>query len=57
MTGVRPVTPRMVRVTFGGPDLGGLSLAGPDQRVKPFFPRRPGTEPVLPAPGPARTAT
>ena len=52
VTGVRPVTPRMVRVTFGVPDLGGLSLAGPDQQVKLFFPRRPGTEPVLPALGP-----
>jgi NADPH-dependent ferric siderophore reductase len=50
---VRKVTPRTVRVTFGGDDLSGLRLAGPDQQVKLYFPRpadRP--EPVLPPPDP-----
>ncbi|WP_329124125.1 siderophore-interacting protein [Streptomyces sp. NBC_01353] len=49
----RPVTPRMIRVTFGGEDLSGLLLAGPDQQVKLYFPRPSGrSEPVLPAPDP-----
>ncbi|WP_426362410.1 siderophore-interacting protein [Streptomyces sp. E-08] len=49
---VRPVTPRMRRITLGGPSLDGFTLAGPDQQVKLFFPRPGRTEPVLPVPGP-----
>lgn len=49
---VRPITPRMMRVTFGGDALSGLRLTGPDQQVKLYFPRRERTEPVLPAPDP-----
>jgi NADPH-dependent ferric siderophore reductase len=51
VTAVRPVTPRMRRVTLGGPSLDGFALAGPDQQVKLFFPRPGQTEPVLPEPG------
>ncbi|MDT9693715.1 siderophore-interacting protein [Streptomyces sp. P9(2023)] len=47
---VRPVTPRTVRVTFGGESLADLTLAGPDQQVKLYFPRPGRSEPVLPAP-------
>ncbi|MFC9589456.1 siderophore-interacting protein [Streptomyces sp. NPDC056944] len=52
VTAVRPVTPRMRRITLGGPSLDGFVLAGPDQQVKLFFPRPGRTEPVLPVPGP-----
>ncbi|MFH9725193.1 siderophore-interacting protein [Streptomyces sp. NPDC017254] len=48
----RRITPRMRRITLGGPGLGGFVLAGADQQVKLFFPRSGQTEPVLPAPGP-----
>ncbi|MFD8644488.1 siderophore-interacting protein [Streptomyces zaomyceticus] len=53
----RRITPRMRRVTLGGPDLGGsgpgrLTSAGPDQQVKLFFPRSGQPEPTLPVPGP-----
>ncbi|MFF7440651.1 siderophore-interacting protein [Streptomyces sp. NPDC008122] len=51
VTAVRPVTPRMRRVTLRGPSLDGLALAGPDQQVKLFFPRPGQAEPVLPEPG------
>ncbi|AJF63616.1 siderophore-interacting protein [Streptomyces vietnamensis] len=52
VTAVRPVTPRMLRVTLGGPGLDGFVLAGPDQQVKLFFPRPGQAEPVLPVPEP-----
>ncbi|HEY9367379.1 siderophore-interacting protein [Streptomyces sp.] len=48
---VRPLSPRMTRVTLGGADLAGFALAGPDQQVKLFFPRPEGTTPVLPEHG------
>lgn len=44
-------TPRMARVTFGGDDLTGagrLSLDGPDQQVKLYFPRPGQRRPRLP---------
>lgn len=53
VVGVRQVTPRTVRVTFGGDSLADLALAGPDQQVKLYFPRPGQPEPVLPAPDPA----
>ncbi|MFK0213348.1 siderophore-interacting protein [Streptomyces sp. NPDC090298] len=56
VTAVRPVTPRMRRVTLGGAGLDGFALAGPDQQVKLFFPRPGQAEPVLPAPGPGDDA-
>ncbi|MFI8763927.1 siderophore-interacting protein [Streptomyces sp. R-07] len=52
VTAVRPVTPRMRRITLGGPSLDGFVLAGPDQQVKLFFPRPGRAEPVLPVPEP-----
>ncbi|ASO20816.1 NADPH-dependent ferric siderophore reductase [Actinoalloteichus hoggarensis] len=49
-TAVHALTPNMVRVTFGGPDLTGFTSGGLDQRVKLFFPL-PGQEvPALPPP-------
>ncbi|MEU9998776.1 siderophore-interacting protein [Streptomyces sp. NPDC050848] len=50
VVGVHQVTPRTVRVTFGGDSLADLALAGPDQQVKLHFPRPGQSEPVLPAP-------
>ncbi|MFD0369741.1 siderophore-interacting protein [Streptomyces sp. NPDC127114] len=52
VTAVRPVTPRMLRVTLGDPSLSGASLARPDAQVKLYFPRPGQSEPVLPAPDP-----
>lgn len=52
VTAVRPVTPRMVRVTLGDPSLADAPLAGPDRQVKLYFPRPGQAEPVLPAPDP-----
>ncbi|MFG2774237.1 siderophore-interacting protein [Streptomyces sp. NPDC048350] len=52
VTTVRSVTPRILRVTFGGEALAGLTLAGPDQQVKLYFPRPHQAEPMLPAPDP-----
>jgi NADPH-dependent ferric siderophore reductase len=50
----RRITPRMQRVTFGGPDVARFTPVGPDQHVKLFFPRRPGGPidiPVMPEDG------
>ncbi|MER5203700.1 siderophore-interacting protein [Streptomyces sp. NPDC002825] len=52
VTAVRPETPRMRRVTLGGPSPDGFVLTGPGQQVKLFFPRPGQAEPVLPVPGP-----
>ncbi|MFF0752765.1 siderophore-interacting protein [Streptomyces sp. NPDC004267] len=52
VTAVRPLTPRMVRVTLGDPSLVGAPLARPDAQVKLYFPRAGQTEPELPAPDP-----
>lgn len=45
----RRVTPRMQRITFGGPDVARFAPVGPDQHVKLFFPRRPGGPIDIPA--------
>ncbi|AOS63526.1 siderophore-interacting protein [Actinoalloteichus hymeniacidonis] len=50
VTEARAITPNMVRVTFGGPDLAGFTSGGLDQRVKLFFPLAGQDVPVLPAP-------
>ncbi|MEU9701674.1 siderophore-interacting protein [Streptomyces sp. NPDC047981] len=50
---VRPVTPRSVRITFGGESLAGLTLDGPDQQVKLYVPRPGQAAPVLPSPDPS----
>ncbi|MET7617818.1 siderophore-interacting protein [Streptomyces sp. NPDC005408] len=43
------LTPHMVRITFGGPDLADFVLDGPDQQVKLYFPRPGRNAPLLPA--------
>ncbi|MGB3441340.1 MAG: siderophore-interacting protein [Actinophytocola sp.] len=43
------ISPRMLRVTFGGPDLARCASAGHDQRIKLFFPLDGQTEPIVPA--------
>lgn len=48
---VRP-TPRVVRITLGGPDLAGFVTLSPEDHVKVFFPAPGETEPVLPDLGP-----
>lgn len=50
VTDVVRLTPRMARVTFGGPDLADFTLAGPDQQVKLHFPKPGRRVPVLPGP-------
>lgn len=48
---VERLTPRMVRVTFGGEQLDGFCYGAPDDHVKVFFPE-PGAElPVMPTLG------
>lgn len=49
---VTPITPRMVRVTFGGPGLAGLSEGGPATHLKLFLPVEGQTVPLLPTFGP-----
>jgi len=49
--GVKDITPRLRRVTLGGPDLAGFSSPGYSDHVKLFFPE-PGQAMVLPEPGP-----
>lgn len=44
-----PVTPLLRRITFGGPELAGVTSAGLDQRIKLFFPLAGQREPVVPA--------
>lgn len=52
VSAVHRLTPRLVRITFSGPDLHGFRDAAPDQYVKVFFPS-PGTRaPLLPPPPP-----
>ncbi|MEO3975576.1 siderophore-interacting protein [Streptomyces sp. CAU 1734] len=45
---VERITPRMVRVTFGGEDLADFTSVSRDQHSKLFFSRRPGRAPVIP---------
>ncbi|WP_279582655.1 siderophore-interacting protein [Fodinicola feengrottensis] len=45
---VNNLTPRMIRVTFTGPDLEGFVSLGPADHIKVFF-SPAGAEPVLPA--------
>ncbi|MEU0951156.1 siderophore-interacting protein [Streptomyces niveus] len=49
---VRRLSPRMVRVTLGGPALADFSYEAPDQQVKLYFPKPGQTAPRLPEPGP-----
>ncbi|MFB1043342.1 siderophore-interacting protein [Streptomyces chrestomyceticus] len=48
VTAVRRLSPHLVRVTFGGPDLAGFRLDAPDQQVKLYFPRHGRRAPRLP---------
>ncbi|MFE7131024.1 siderophore-interacting protein [Streptomyces sp. NPDC057638] len=48
VTRAERITPRMVRVTFGGEDLAEFTSVSPDQHVKLFFSRRAGRAPVIP---------
>jgi NADPH-dependent ferric siderophore reductase len=48
VTAVRAVTPRMVRVTLGGPELEGFVSLAPEDHVKLFFPEPGETLPVMP---------
>lgn len=48
---VRRISPRMVRVTFGGPAPADFLCDAPDQQVKLYFPRPGQTAPRLPEPG------
>lgn len=45
---VQRPTPRLVRVTLGGPQLDGFTSLAPDDHVRVFFPTPGTTEPVLP---------
>ncbi|MFK8850293.1 siderophore-interacting protein [Streptomyces sp. Ac-502] len=47
---VRRLSPHLVRITFGGPDLAGFRLDAPDQQVKLYFPRHGQRAPRLPEP-------
>ncbi|MFC4853761.1 siderophore-interacting protein [Actinophytocola glycyrrhizae] len=42
------LSPAMLRVTFGGPDLTRCTSAGHDQRIKLFFPRPGQSDPIVP---------
>jgi NADPH-dependent ferric siderophore reductase len=42
------ISPHMLRVTFGGPELSGCVSAGHDQRIKLFLPLAGQTDPVVP---------
>jgi NADPH-dependent ferric siderophore reductase len=48
VTGVRQLTPSMIRVSLGGPDLAGFVNDGPDQRIKIFLPLPGQPDPMLP---------
>ncbi|MFF3276160.1 siderophore-interacting protein [Streptomyces chrestomyceticus] len=48
VTAVRRLSPHLVRITFGGPDLAGFRLDAPDQQVKLYFPRPGQRAPRLP---------
>jgi NADPH-dependent ferric siderophore reductase len=47
---VERITPRMVRVTFGGDDLDGFESRSPGDHLKVIFPANPDEQPVLPRP-------
>jgi NADPH-dependent ferric siderophore reductase len=51
VTSVRRITPRMARITFGGPELADFSCEEPDQQVKLYFPKPGQSRPRMPEPG------
>lgn len=46
-----PLSPSLVRFTFGGPEIARVRTLAPDQRVKLLFPAADGSLPQLPATG------
>lgn len=44
----RRISPKMLRVTFGGPSLAGCVWAGHDHRIKLFLPLPGQTDPIVP---------
>jgi NADPH-dependent ferric siderophore reductase len=44
----RRISPKMLRVTFGGPSLAGCAWAGHDHRIKLFLPLPGQTDPIVP---------
>jgi NADPH-dependent ferric siderophore reductase len=56
VTRVEQLSPRMVRVTFTGDDLGAFAWNGPAAHIKLIFPEDGQTEPLMPQPdGPRST--
>ncbi|MFF2190340.1 siderophore-interacting protein [Streptomyces sp. NPDC058155] len=51
VSAVRRISPRMVRVTLGGPELADFSYEAPDQQVKLYFPKPGQIAPRLPETG------
>lgn len=43
------LTPSLVRMVFGGPDVAEMASHAPDQRIKVFFPAADGRPPAVPA--------
>ena len=56
VTQVAQLSPKMVRVTFTGDDLGQFGWNGPAAHIKLFFPEEGQTEPVMPQPDGPRSA-
>lgn len=46
------ITPKMKRITLGGPELAGFTSLAPEDHVKLFFPAPGQSEPILPTVGP-----
>jgi NADPH-dependent ferric siderophore reductase len=47
---VTPLTPRMIRVTVGGPELQGFDQPAPTQHIKLILPRSGDDRPIIPDP-------
>lgn len=56
VTGVQRLSPHMVRITFGGAELAGMTSLGLDQRIKILLPAPGQLAPVLPAQQPSLQA-
>ncbi|MCP1290629.1 siderophore-interacting protein [Chromobacterium sp. S0633] len=46
---IRPLGPKLLRVTLGGEELAGFATASFDDHLKVFFPEHPDAKPALPA--------
>lgn len=49
VTGTRRLSPHMIRITFGGAELAGMTSGGLDQRIKLLLPRAGQVAPELPS--------